>query len=250
MVSENASAEILGQPPRWLSDFVRLYFRPRTPTFYRNEGIRPSGLRDLDSHCPMPVAFLLDSKEIAGRMGVQFSDRNLARQSTRRGQDTGFLRSLDFQDIYHNQAMGPEDKSELTSRRQAEIIVPDELGLESLKYVATRSEAERQTLLTLLQDAEASAASPEQIIARPECFFGMWSYVERATLVGGEVRLLFNPDTRNAVQFEAAFTWIDPVSATSLRTSASIRALERVARLVSFRRSSKLGSMARTYAEN
>jgi hypothetical protein len=227
MISDNASAEILSQSPPWLFDFVRLYFRPRTPTFYRNEGIRPRGLRDLDAHCPMPVAFMFDSISIAGRTGVQFSDGNLANHASRHGQDISFLRSLNFRDIYHEGRMDPLDNSRLTSRRQAEVIVPGELGFESLRHVATRSEAERETLLTLLQDSGEIIAPPE-ISVDPAVFFGTWTYVERATHMGGDVRFLFNPDTPNAVLFDAEFEWSDPPQETSTRTASSIRALGHV----------------------
>jgi hypothetical protein len=228
MVSENASAEILGQTAPWLFDYVRLYFRPRTPTFYRNEGIRPIGYRELDAHCPVPVALLFDAKDIAGRSEVGFSDGNLASSAALRGADVRFLRGLDFHDIYHEGQMPENDKPRLTARRQAEIIVPGELGIDALKYVVTRSNPERQTLLTLLHERGA-AVMQEAVAVDAGLFHGLWTYVERVTLLGREVRLVFNPDTETPGPFAAVFDWSDPASGASTRTTGSLRGLGNVA---------------------
>ena len=58
MVVDNASPEIIAQTRTEFTRFVRLYFRPRTPTQFRNEGIRPRTARVLGSHCPVPILFL------------------------------------------------------------------------------------------------------------------------------------------------------------------------------------------------
>ena len=167
MVSDNASGEILDRTPSWLFDFVRLYFRPRTPTFYRNEGIRPFGYRQLDAHCPMPIALLFDAKAVAGESGVRFSDGNLASATASLGEDVEFLRLLDFQEIYHAGPMAPEATGRITARRGAEIIVPGELALDALRYVVARSPAERQTLLTLLQArTDLAVADPQNLPCR------------------------------------------------------------------------------------
>ncbi|NOK63725.1 MAG: DUF4433 domain-containing protein [Chloroflexi bacterium AL-W] len=59
MVVDNASPEIINQTRLDYLNYVRLYFRPRTPTQYRNEGIRPFSKRELDAHCPIPNFLLL-----------------------------------------------------------------------------------------------------------------------------------------------------------------------------------------------
>ena len=226
MTVGNASAEVLDQSPSWLFDFVRLYFRPRTPTFYRNEGIRPLAYRQMGAHCPVPVAFMFGAKDIAGRAGVRFSNSNLASASAMHGDDAGFLRSLDFRDIYHDGPMGLEDRSRLTSRRQAEIIVPGELGLEALVHVATRSPAERQTLLTLLEKEHGSSAmAPEMITVDSGLFFCEWTYIESVALVGSTIRCLFNPDSQTPGPFAAVFEWSDPAGGASTRTTHSLRCL-------------------------
>ena len=229
MTAGNASPDVLDQTPSWVFDYVRLYFRPRTPTFYRNEGIRPPGYLQMGAHCPVPVAFMFDAKDIAGRAGVRFSDRNLASPSAMHGEDAKFLHSLDFRDIYHDGPMGLDDRSRLTSRRQAEIIMPGELGLDALVHVATRSPAERQTLLSLLEkERGSSAVTREMIIVDSGLFFCKWTYIESVALLGSTIRCLFNPDSQMSLPFTAVFEWSDPAGNTAARTTHSLRAVGNV----------------------
>lgn len=73
MVTDNASPDIIGQTdPAW-AGYVRLYFRPRTPTQYRNEGFRPEGQRELGAHCPVPVFFLFDAESVLCRADSLFT---------------------------------------------------------------------------------------------------------------------------------------------------------------------------------
>src|SRR4051812_18287056 len=53
-----ASSEVIQMTAGNVKDHVRLYFRPRTPTQFRMEGIRPRSEIWKQSHCPVPVFFL------------------------------------------------------------------------------------------------------------------------------------------------------------------------------------------------
>jgi hypothetical protein len=229
MTSDNASAEILWQSAPWLFDHVRFYFRPRTPTFYRNEGIRPAAYRQMDAHCPVPVALLFDVKSVAGRTGVLFSDGNLASVRARLGDNVAFLQSLDFKEIYHDQRMPAAARERLTARRQAEVIVPGELGLDALRFVVTRSPAERLTLLSLLSETSgAGSVQPGQILVDPRLFFGRWTFVEDVKYVGQSIRLLFNPDSETPGPFVTRYTWANPHTGDSVETTDRVRALGHV----------------------
>ena len=78
MVVDNASPEIIAQTKPEHTNFVRLYFRPKTPTQYRNEGIRPITTRELGSHCPVPIYFCFDALELLAQDRVEFSNGNMA----------------------------------------------------------------------------------------------------------------------------------------------------------------------------
>lgn len=107
MVTDNASPEIIEHSGPEIQNFVRLYFRPRTPTFYNNEGIRPIKHRSMGSHCPIPIAFIFDSKSILGMQSTQFCDGGYNRpgRPPNVGSSATFLRSLDFTQIYHYQPL-------------------------------------------------------------------------------------------------------------------------------------------------
>ncbi len=71
---DSASPDVIQNTPTSYQDFVRLYFRPRTPTQFRNEGIRPTKERELGgAHCAVPVFLLFDSYQILSRIDSCFS---------------------------------------------------------------------------------------------------------------------------------------------------------------------------------
>lgn len=58
MVSNNASEEIINRTHSKYKEFVRMYFRPQSPTQYHNEGFKTKEqlkLSSLDAQCPVPV---------------------------------------------------------------------------------------------------------------------------------------------------------------------------------------------------
>jgi hypothetical protein len=133
MSSDNASPDVIQHTePRW-KDSVRLYFRPRTPTQYNNEGIRPVHQRSLDSHCPVPVFLLFDSLDILTRQSTLFSDRSLAKAAVGVGDSAVEFLKLPFQKIYHNTWFEPDQHDEIVACRHAEVIVPRSLDLDALK---------------------------------------------------------------------------------------------------------------------
>lgn len=82
MITDNASPEIIANTADELKNYVRLYFRPRTPTQASNEGFRPPQQRDYNAHCPVPVYFIFDSKDVLARPDVCFTAGSLATNST------------------------------------------------------------------------------------------------------------------------------------------------------------------------
>ncbi len=124
-------AEIMDGTQSWVHRHVRLYFRPRTPTFYRNEGLRPRGTLWNGAHCPMPVAFVFDAPSVLGMQGVRWSRGNRASQGAPiLGDDAPSLDALPFDLIYHHRKPGAgENQQAITFHRQAEVIVPDALDL-------------------------------------------------------------------------------------------------------------------------
>ena len=59
LITDIASKKVIESTDLKWKNYVRLYFRPRTPTQYTNEGFRPKDQRKLESHCPVPIFLFL-----------------------------------------------------------------------------------------------------------------------------------------------------------------------------------------------
>ncbi len=202
-VVENASPAIIDLTPSWAKERVRLYFRPKTPTFFRNEGFRPEGQRWEGAHMPLPVAFLFDAVSILGRGDARFSETNLARADVRVGAGALQLSRLPFELIYHTEPYGEgENTHAITGHRQAEVILEQSLSLtEHLALLGVRSAAEFETLRTALRTRLGAQAEPwlrsVQVDRAGWWFFRKWAFVEQVDRDASEMLIRFasRPET-------------------------------------------------------
>jgi hypothetical protein len=200
MVTDNASAAVIQGTSQEHLKLARMYFRPRTPTQYHNEGIRPRAQRTmLNAHCAMPVFFFFDFVSVLAADETLFSDGNIASGRASISSNEDFFSSIPFEDVYSDGGMGTR-VAELTFRRQAEILAPGSLPLgPHLKMVCCRSSGERQTLLHLLQSSDTrlrSAWEPLVRVATDPIFERRATFVETVSAVGEVVRFTFNPASR------------------------------------------------------
>ena len=149
---DSASPQYVRDLPAPHRNLVRLYFRPRTPTQYRNEGIRPLDRIELGAHMPVPV-YLLFSTRLLAEEGVSFTKGRLTGAAAI-GDSAEFLKSINFGDVYHDGSVGRLGASErrptILNARHTEAVIENELPLDTLRYIVCRSAAERETLLNLL----------------------------------------------------------------------------------------------------
>lgn len=150
MINENANPEIIATTDQAHLDLVRFYFRPRTPTQYVNEGIKPLDER-AKGHCPVPVFFVFDLVEVVGRDDARFSSGTLA--SYRHGHSdrrSYFLNTIPWRDVYGN---GVPRNDGVKRARAAEVVIPRALPIgPELKGIFCRSPGERVTLIDGLAD--------------------------------------------------------------------------------------------------
>lgn len=191
MKHDNADPGVISFTDSDVSKYVRLYFRPQTPTFYRNEGFRSKSLREktgFDAHCPVPVALVFDAPAVLSLPGTRFSSGNLAAWSghslgERTLQGLNSLRSLPFEGIYHSEPIYPDNpnKKEIVRQRNAEVIVPRALFLDrNLLAVRCRSDAELATLRTLLGIRTwRRYRSQSGINTDASLFVARWLFLER-----------------------------------------------------------------------
>lgn len=211
MQVDNASPQIMAQTRPEHLGYVRLYFRPRTPTQYRNEGIRPEGQRELGgAHCPIPVYFCFDAFSVLADDDTEFSDGNMASPEALHGGDRDFFLRIPFQYVFHHGAFPDQARSTIVYHRNAEVLVPERLPLDrALKFIACRSVAERQTLFHLLPQGIRHQWAPRIRLGEQGLFERRWTFAEEVVVVGESVVFRFNPNTRTPGPFDVAFTYVE-----------------------------------------
>lgn len=203
MATDSASSQIIGQTEEEWKGYVRLYFRPRTPTLYHNEGFRPrASLTSLQAHCPMPVYFLFDAVELLTRQTTKFSDGNLAAAGCNVGEDAAFFKAIPFEKVYHDSWLDEFEKRNIVYHRHAEVLVPDVLDLTNLKGIICRTEAELRTLRHLL-NGRLFRKFAQRTRTKPELFHQRWTFVETAELEQAKVTLRFNRNSLTPEPFVA-----------------------------------------------
>lgn len=103
-----ASREILAQTSVDILNYVRFYFRPKTPMQFSIEGFRTPNQIRYDKQCGVPVVLMFDS-EILTHEGCLCSDRNTSMSYPRPqiGGSAAFFQSLDFEKIFQEGIYNP-----------------------------------------------------------------------------------------------------------------------------------------------
>ena len=197
MKSDNASRDVINNTPDRYKDFVRLYFRPRTPTQYHNEGFIPVNQRQLNAHCPVPIMFLFKSGSLLTDKSTLYSDGNIASPNVIIKGDTDFLLNLNFKDIYHDSSLyghNYQRQRQINYHRQSEILIRDELDLKNLERIFCRSRAEYETLKNLLEPALWKRWSKIIGVDTKGTFFlNRWPFISKVELSTDNIALYFNP---------------------------------------------------------
>ena len=219
---DSGSPHYVGELSKQHRNLVRLYFRPRTPTQYANEGIRPRDKIQYDAHMPVPV-YLLFASSLLAEQGVSFTKGRLT-QGSEVGHSAEFLKSIDFRDVYHDRSVGRLGESgrrpTILNARHSEVVVRSKLPLEELKHIVCRSAPERETLLNLLLP-EARQRWIMRIHVdegRRRLFEKRGTFVQTAILSNTESRFGFysNIDSEMRGPFDLEVKW--SVEGRTLRT--------------------------------
>ena len=155
LAKDIAAPAIIDATSEEMQDYVRLYFRPRTPTQYNNEGFRPIDSIRLGAHCPVPIYLLFDSIAVLSRQDCLFTDGNVASGATPM-KTIDELVAMPFQHIYHDRRFDPAYRPKIVYHRNAEVLIPQRLDLRAVQNIFCRSQAEYETLLNLLPTAARS----------------------------------------------------------------------------------------------
>lgn len=214
-----ASRRVIANTSMDRQDYARLYFRPKTPTQFLNEGFRPIGHRPLDAHCPVPVYFLFDAISVLSRSDSFFTHGNLASVSVSEPSNSvDELKQIPFELVYHVGPFGPAERDTIIFHRNAEVLVPERLGLAGVRRVFCRSQAEYETFLHLLPPGTLSKWV-NKIGVRPDLglFHNRWTFVNEVDMSTDSVVFKFNKATEAPGPFNARVQITE--SATGLRYS-------------------------------
>lgn len=178
--------------------FARLYFRPRTPTQYRVEGIRKKEelYRSENADAPVLVMFIFRAGPVLTMEPTGFSDGNMQSQSTRNGFNEGFFKQIDFESVYHDGSFDPATDlgKEILRKRCAEVLAPSPLPLEGTLYkVLCRSEAERQALLYRCPLLPGQMRSKVLVATEPGLFESRYTYVRSIDMDSSGLSFRLNP---------------------------------------------------------
>lgn len=191
-----ASPEIIARTdPKW-QDHVRLYFRPKTPTQYNNEGFRPIGQRARNSHCPVPVYLIFDALAVLSRANSCFSDGNLGSSYPKVDRTVSFLQQIPFEFVYHDTRFDQSERNQIVYHRHAEVLVPQRMSLDGLWHIVCRSDAEYKTLLHLLSpETRSSWVSKIGVLSSLQLFHQQWTFVEQVDMSTQRIAFRFNRST-------------------------------------------------------
>jgi len=191
-----ASKHIIDQTDTRLTDYVRLYFRPLTPTAFRNEGFKPSNRLYHNAHCPTPIYLLFDLRQIITLEKTKFSAGSLARRDYELFDSAEELLCLNFCDIFHNAPFGDDERNRIINARHAEVVFPERLSLYYLKYICCRSQAEYDTLRNLLSHVNWNKWKSKVRFRNPHVLFHRrWLHVRDTTLTRNHIVFNLHPPT-------------------------------------------------------
>lgn len=175
-------------------DFVRLYFRPKTPTQWNIEGTRKVGECKYgdEAHAPVLVMFMLTAQNVLGRPDIKFSNKNMQLADAVTGDDESFFGSIPFTKVFSEGSNGG-DKS-ITDARCAEVLCTSPLYLEdTLRRICFRSEPERETFLHLLGNDRHKWEGYCQVSDALKVFQKEYSFVQTLRLTNDGVVFRLNP---------------------------------------------------------
>jgi hypothetical protein len=175
--------------------FVRLYFRPRTPDLFHAEGFRSAAQAVSDKYAPIPAYLLFDLEAVITQPDTRFADGDPDKMKEQKTYSTSsYFRDMPFEQIYHDSWFMPDERDEIMRCREAQVLVPDRIGLESLQLIWMRSPAEYETLHHIMPSALWHKWS-DKITARSDyhLFNNKRPYVQEAHLEAKQARLRFNP---------------------------------------------------------
>lgn len=206
MRNDNANTSVISNTGDAV-DYARFYFRPKTPTQYRNEGFKHPDLnyhQQYNANVPVPIFFVFDlCMMLESTEGIVFSEMGQAGYGSPRSSTIEDFSKFNFDMIYSD---GWMSNAELEKKyRHAEILVPGQYDIDPcLKYIVCRSECEKMTLLNLLREHSRSVYTKykNKIIKCDGMFYKNGFAIEDCVFIGKDV-VISLMGTRDKTEYTA-----------------------------------------------
>ena len=143
-----ANEDVIEHTKRDIKKCVRFYYKEKTPTLYKNEGIKVDNAKP---HIPLPVYLLFDYELILLENTV-FASCNAASAYVNFGKNFDFFKTMDWDKIFHRGSLHIEDtplKREIISKRHAELLGLQDISLNYLNKIFFRSKADYKRAINL-----------------------------------------------------------------------------------------------------
>ncbi|MGB1287902.1 MAG: DarT ssDNA thymidine ADP-ribosyltransferase family protein, partial [Aggregatilineales bacterium] len=176
---------------KW-DNYVPFYFRPRTPDLYHAEGFHPATQTIQDNTLPIPVYLMFDLETLICHPESRFSDGDPL-QTKKTYVSPAYFRELPFEQIYHDSWFSSDEREEIMRHREAQVIIPDEVRLPALQLIWLRSEAEYETLRSLLGD-DLWRQWHDKVSCRQDyhVFNQHRAFIQQVDLLPQQIQLRFN----------------------------------------------------------
>lgn len=154
--TDNASQDVIDNTEEQIKDYVRFYFRPKTPTYYHWEGYHQEGVRynnEKGVNITLPILLLFDLESLLMDSRTLFNGTkasgNIRNVNFKQGCQA--FSELKFEKIYHDGSTGLDGS--IINYRHAEILYPQEYRIEqSLKWIVCRNSSDVITIKQVLRE--------------------------------------------------------------------------------------------------
>lgn len=144
--TDGANHEVLDKAANDIHKSVRFYYRGKSPTLYNNEGVKLKQYCN-DIHIPMPVYLLFD-EELLYLESTKFSNGNATNSQI--GNTYEFVINMDWDAIFHDTVIYPEERDYIVNKRQAELLSDKPVSIERyLKKIIFRCEADKKRAINV-----------------------------------------------------------------------------------------------------
>lgn len=155
---DSAGKSFINTTNEIIKNYVRFYFRPKTPTQYYNENLGKKTKQGDLPQCPVPVFLKFSISEILENptYDVYVSNGNLRHYPnlTQFGNSYEFLKSFDFINLYKDfKDFKFDDRFNFIKASQQEFLIKDEFDFSNLNFykIICQNDAAKDTLIYLIK---------------------------------------------------------------------------------------------------